>query len=93
MGVFSPGIFFAFKATPMTIYRENLVSSLPGKASRMFVEIARLSVSTCVLEAEPGKLDIKRHKPGVLFIRLTFVSLFNLAIMALFSIFVLIRRH
>ena len=28
------------------------------------------SDSTCVLEAEPGKLDIKRRKPGILFISL-----------------------
>ena len=26
------------------------------------------SISTCVLDAEPGKLDIKRHKHGILFI-------------------------
>ena len=26
------------------------------------------SDSICVLEAEPGKLDIKRHEPGILFI-------------------------
>ena len=29
-----------------------------------------LSDSTCVLEAEPGKFDIKRHKSGILFISL-----------------------
>ena len=28
------------------------------------------SNSTCVLKAEPGKLDIKRHEPGILFISL-----------------------
>ena len=28
------------------------------------------SDSTCVLKAEPGKLDIKRHEPGILFISL-----------------------
>ena len=27
------------------------------------------SDSTCVLKAEPGKLDIKRCEPGILFIR------------------------
>ena len=27
------------------------------------------SDSTCVLKAEPGKLDIKRREPGILFIR------------------------
>ena len=28
------------------------------------------SDSTCVLKAEPGKLDIKRREPGILFISL-----------------------
>ena len=51
-----------------------MISSLPGKALRMLVDIARLaerglpSDSTCVLKAEPGKLDIKRREPGILFI-------------------------
>ena len=36
--------------------------------------------STCVLKAEPGKLDIQSHKPGILFISLPIVSLFKLAI-------------
>ena len=37
----------------------------------MLVESRGLpSDSTCVLEAEPGKLDIKRRKPGILFISL-----------------------
>ena len=40
-----------------------------------------------------GKLYIKRHEPGILFISLPIVSLFKLAIMTLFSIFVLIQRH
>ena len=50
-----------------------MISNLPGKASRMLVDIARL--------AEPGKLDIKRYEPGILFIILPMVSLFKLAIM------------
>ena len=51
------------------------MSSLHGKAS-----------STCVLEAGPGKLDIKSGEPGVLFISLPIVSLFfKLAIMTLLS--------
>ena len=29
------------------------------------------SDSTCILEAEPGKLDIKRQEPGILFISLS----------------------
>ena len=37
-----------------------LISSLPGKALRTHVDIARKpSDSTCVLKAEPDKLDIK----------------------------------
>ena len=39
----------------------------------MLVDIARL--------AEPGKLEIKRRKPGILFISLPIVSLFKLVIM------------
>ena len=38
------------------------------------------SDSTCVLKAEPGKLDIKRREPGILFISLPIVSPFKLAI-------------
>ena len=38
--------------------------------------------STRVLEAEPGKLDNKRRKPGILFISLqVYFLLFKLAIM------------
>ena len=33
-----------------------------------------LSDSTCVLKAEPGKLDIKRCEPGILFISLPIVD-------------------
>ena len=32
------------------------------------------SDSTCVLKAEPGKLDIKRREPGILFISLPIVE-------------------
>ena len=39
------------------------------------------SDSTCVLKAEPGKLDIKRQEPGILFFSLQADSLFKLAIM------------
>ena len=38
------------------------------------------SDSTSILKAEPGKLDIKRRKPGILFISLQADSLFKLAI-------------
>ena len=40
-----------------------------------------LSGSTCVLKAEPGKLDIKIRKPGIPFSSLQVDSLFKLAIM------------
>ena len=46
-----------------------MISSLPGKALRTLVDIARLAKprdSTCLLKAEPDKLDIKRHEPGIL---------------------------
>ena len=33
------------------------------------------SDSTCVLKAEPGKLDIKRRESGILFISLSIVML------------------
>ena len=39
------------------------------------------SDSTCILKAEPGKLDIKRHSPGILFISLPIVSFVKLEIM------------
>ena len=39
------------------------------------------SYSTCVLEAEPGKHDIKRREPGIKFFSLQVDSLFILAIM------------
>ena len=41
------------------------------------------SDSTCILKAEPGKLDIKRREPGILFISLNvpIISLFKLTIM------------
>ena len=53
-----------------------LISSLPGKALRTLIDIARH-----VLKAEPGELDIKRREPGILFISLPTDSLFKLAIM------------
>ena len=39
-----------------------LISSLPGKALRTLVD------SASVLKALPGKLDIKRHSPSILYI-------------------------
>ena len=43
------------------------------------------SDSTCFLKAEPGKLDIKRQEPGILFISLPIVSLFKLVIDVIFD--------
>ena len=46
-----------------------LISKISGKAFRTLVDIARLeSYSTCILEAEPSKLDIKRREPSILLI-------------------------
>ena len=45
------------------------------------------SDSTCVLKAEPGKLDIKRRETGILFISLPIVEHFKLAIMTYFFSF------
>ena len=42
-----------------------LISSLPGKASRTLVESQ--GWSTSVLEALPGKHDIKIHGPSILY--------------------------
>ena len=42
-----------------------LISSLPGKALRT---LASLAMSTSVLKALPGKLDIKRHSPSILYL-------------------------
>ena len=36
---------------------------------------ASLAMSTCVLKALPGKLDIKRHSPSILYI--TFLLLYR----------------
>ena len=44
----------------------HLISSLPGSAS--------LTMSTGVLEALSGKLDIKRHSPSVLYVFMSCVS-------------------
>ena len=49
-------------------------------ASRTLADIARLaepSHSICVLEAEPGKLDIKRHEPDIVFTMYQFTHCFT----------------
>ena len=46
-----------------------LVSILPGSTLRTFVEsLASLAMSTSVLKALPGKLDIKRLSSSILYI-------------------------
>ena len=45
-----------------------LISSLPSSALRMHVEwLASLTMSTSVLKALPGKLNIKRHSLSILY--------------------------
>ena len=41
-----------------------------GFTRQGFESEALPSDSTCFLEAESGKLDIKRHEPGILFLGL-----------------------
>ena len=43
-----------------------LISSLPGSAS--------LAMSTSILEALPGKFDIKRHSPSILYKLLAYIA-------------------
>ena len=61
------------------------MSSVPGKALRMLANIARLAeqfnMRAQKKKTEPGKLDIKRRKPGILFIGKPICLLFKLAIM------------
>ena len=46
----------------------HLISSLPGSALRTHVEsLGKLAMSTSVVKALPGKLDIKRHSPSILY--------------------------
>ena len=45
------------------------ISSLPGSALKTHVEsLGKLAMSTSVLKALPGKLDIKRHSPSILYV-------------------------
>ena len=74
-----------------------LLSSLPGKAWRTLVDSRGLSSdSTCVLKAEPGKLDIKRREPSILFMIIyQFTHLFTLQTIDFDVIidFCVIQRH
>ena len=46
-----------------------LISSLLGSALRINVDsLGKLGDSTSILKAFPGKLDIKRHSPSILYI-------------------------
>ena len=46
-----------------------LISSLPGSALRTHVEsLGKPRDVTSLLKAWPGKLDIKRHSPSILYI-------------------------
>ena len=46
-----------------------LISSLPGSTSRMHVEsLGKPGNLKSVLEALPGKLDIKGHSPSILYL-------------------------
>ena len=56
-----------------------MISSLPGKALRMLFDIARLAEQFMGSQSRSGKLDIKRRKPGILFISIQAYSLFKLA--------------
>ena len=38
---------------------------------------ANLAMSTCVLKALPGKLDIKRHSPSILYVFRLFLAAFK----------------
>ena len=51
-----------------------LISMLPGSALRTHVEsLSSLAMSTSVLKALPGKLDIKRHSPRILYMLSSFI--------------------
>ena len=56
-----------------------LISSLPGKTLRTFVDIAMLAKGRFGT-SKMHLLDIKRRQPGFLFISLPIVSLYKLAI-------------
>ena len=46
-----------------------LISSLPGSALRTHVEsLGKPPMSTSILKALPGKPDIKRHSPSILYL-------------------------
>ena len=76
----------------MSVFLYHLLNREPGNPFICFTHWSTLQTgnydeiidfrddSTCVLEAKPGKLDIKRREPGILFISLPFGSLFKMAV-------------
>ena len=59
---------FSIPSLPSVASKTLVESREPGKASRTLVESSGLpSDSTCVLEADPSKLDIKRRERGTLY--------------------------
>ena len=64
-----------------------LISSLPGSASRMHVEsLGSLAMSTSVLKALPGKLDIKRHSPSILYILCLYLTSLSAVLLKCISV-------
>ena len=60
-----------------------LISSLLAPLRKHMLNCEGLLIdSTCFLEAEPGKVNIERHKPEILFISLHAGSPFKLAHLA-----------
>ena len=53
-------------------YRDTyrIVTSVSRYVSYREVSVSLQAYSTCVLETLPGKLDIKRREPGIIFISL-----------------------
>ena len=56
---------------------------------------ASLAMSTCILKTLPGKLDIKRHSPSIIYISVmvfmqnnTFFDKFNVEILTILKIFI-----
>ena len=80
--MFNHVYFDEFSHSQRILGERLLISSLPGQGFENACQIARLAEQFDMgFEAEPGKLDIKRRKSGILFISLPIGSLFKLAIM------------
>ena len=71
----------SLETRPREYQATAFLSRLPGKASRTLVESRGLpSDSTCVLEVEPGRLDIKILERGILFISLQVASNYDVSV-------------